>query len=445
MIDTQVRPKSYARLMVLVALLGVASAVVTFVFMVLVNKGTGLIWQQAQLAVGLDSRLFTLLVCALGGLLVGLLVKIFGDHNAIFFELVQEFGKTGRFDYRHAPGIVITSHVSLISGASLGPEAALADACGAMGTWISDRRKLGDKETRTMGYGGLSAMLAAFITNPFAGALLALESSQGGASGAQLYAWGLLPSLLASAGATVVFVALAGGFFETLYAFPDYTPRLIDLVLAVPFSVAGGLAGLFFMLLFRWLRKVMLPLKGHLVLRGLIGGLGMGIIGALLPLTLFSGEKETAELILVIARSSRPHISRLARVPGVPGAYTALERHPENVPVPGVLILRLDSPMTYYNAVTIRDRLKTMIAAEQPPPRAVILDIAVQDQVDLTSAEVFRKFMKQMQDEGIAIYVAELHEPVAQLARRIEPGGIMGEGHRFPTVDAAVHLLEGNG
>jgi H+/Cl- antiporter ClcA len=35
----------------------------------------------------------------------------------------------------------------------------------------------------------------------------------------------------------------------------------------------------------------------HVVLRGLIGGLGMGIIGALLPLTLFSGEAETTELI----------------------------------------------------------------------------------------------------------------------------------------------------
>ena len=35
-----------------------------------------------------------------------------------------------------------------------------------------------------------------------------------------------------------------------------------------------------------------------MVLRGLIGGLGMGIIGALLPLTLFSGEAETTDLIL---------------------------------------------------------------------------------------------------------------------------------------------------
>ena len=33
------------------------------------------------------------------------------------------------------------------------------------------------------------------------------------------------------------------------------------------------------------------------MLRGLVGGLGMGIIGALLPLTLFSGEEGTVDLI----------------------------------------------------------------------------------------------------------------------------------------------------
>ena len=39
-------------------------------------------------------------------------------------------------------------------------------------------------------------------------------------------------------------------------------------------------------------------MKSHVVLRGLLGGLGMGIIGALLPLTLFSGEEQTADLIV---------------------------------------------------------------------------------------------------------------------------------------------------
>jgi H+/Cl- antiporter ClcA len=331
MIDPQAKLRPYLRLMALVILLAGVSAVITFVFILLQNKGIYLVWEQARLASGLDPRLFTFIVCTVGGLLVGLLVKLFGDHNAIFAELMQEFGKTGRFDYRHAPGIVVTSLVSLISGASLGPEAPLADACGGLGTLAGDKLKLDERETRTLGYSGLSSMLAAFITNPFAGALLSLESAQGGMTGAQVYFWGLFPSLLASAVATVIFVALTGAFFNTLYSFPAYIPNLKDLLLAVPFSLVGSLAGLLFMFALKSLRKVIQPLNKHLVLRGLVGGLGMGIIGALLPLTLFSGEDQTLELIhqastigfwmLIVLALSKLLATSLLLVTGWKGGY----------------------------------------------------------------------------------------------------------------------------
>jgi H+/Cl- antiporter ClcA len=103
---------------------------------------------------------------------------------------------------------------------------------------------------------------------------------------------------LASAVATVVFVTLSGVFFETLYKFPTYAPRLLDLLYAVPLGLIGGVVGVLFMLSLRRLQRLFQPMKGHLVLRGLVGGLGMGIIGALMPLTLFSGESETADLII---------------------------------------------------------------------------------------------------------------------------------------------------
>jgi MFS superfamily sulfate permease-like transporter len=99
--------------------------------------------------------------------------------------------------------------------------------------------------------------------------------------------------------------------------------------------------------------------------------------------------------------------------------------------------------MTYYNAITVRDRLKAMIAAAQPPPRAVILDCAVQDRLDLTSAEVLKGFLVEMQREGIAIYVAEVHTPVVEFSQRIGLAAMIEGGRRFPTVDAAVRSLEG--
>lgn len=148
-----------------------------------------------------------------------------------------------------------------------------------------------------MGYSGVSGMLAAFVTSPFGGAILGLESAQGGTSGKQTYFWVLFPSLLSSAVATVVFVLLSGTFFETLYRFPNYTPRLMDLLYGVPLGLLGGAVGLLFMLSLKRLQQLFQPMKQHVVLRGLIGGLGLGLIGALLPLTLFSGEEGTVDLI----------------------------------------------------------------------------------------------------------------------------------------------------
>jgi H+/Cl- antiporter ClcA len=226
-------------------------------------------------------------------LLVGVLVRIFGDHSGIFAEMMTEFGRTGRFNYRRAPGMVIIALVSLIAGGSLGPEAPLADACGSLGTLISDRLKLDEKGTRSLGFSGISGMLAAFITSPFGGALLGLESAHAGVD----YVWTLFPTLVASSFATVAFVLLNGSFFGVMYQFGDYNLRLVDLLLALPLGLIGALAGAIFIVGFDYLSNLLEPLNKHLVIRGVIGGLGLGTSGALLPLTLFSGGAETGEMI----------------------------------------------------------------------------------------------------------------------------------------------------
>lgn len=291
--EPEIETRSYLKLLLLAALLGAASAAVLFIFMLLVNTGSAAVWQTAAAATGLPAPLFTFLVCTLGGLLVGIAVKVFGDHSGIFAELMAEFGRTGRFDYRHAPGIVVTALISLVSGGSLGPEAPMADACGGMGTWLADRLKLDPRQSRVLGFAGLSGMLAAFITSPFAGAVLALES----AKAAIAYVWTIFPSLVASAVATTVFLGLTNELFGALYTFPTYQARVTDLLLAVPLGLVGALAGVAFMLTFQWLRRFMAPLQRHLILRGLIGGVGLGVAGAWMPLVLFSGEEQTQTLI----------------------------------------------------------------------------------------------------------------------------------------------------
>ena len=149
-----------------------------------------------------------------------------------------------------------------------------------------------------------------------------------------------------------------------------------------------------------------------------------------------------ASLIFVVYKTSRPHIASLGRVPGVPGAYSDLGRHPEDTPVPGVLIVRVDAQLYYANALTVRDRVKAMLAEMASPPRAVIIDSAAWDQLDVTSTEVIKGLVKELRGQGIDVYFADVHAPVLEYGRQTGLVDSIGEDHVFPTVDLAVRSLE---
>ena len=149
-------------------------------------------------------------------------------------------------------------------------------------------------------------------------------------------------------------------------------------------------------------------------------------------------------LLFVIYKSSRPHMSSLGRVPGVPGAYSDLTRHPENISVPGTLILRLDAPIYYANALTVREKVKTMVEEyeTEAPLHAVIIDSTSQDELDVTSMEMLKGLIKELKNKGVAIYVAELHTPVREFIRQNGLIDLIGEQNIFQTVDLAVSYIE---
>jgi sulfate permease, SulP family len=149
-----------------------------------------------------------------------------------------------------------------------------------------------------------------------------------------------------------------------------------------------------------------------------------------------------ASLVIVIYRSSRPHLASLGRVPGMSNVYLDLVRHPDCIPVPGVLILRLDAPMYYANALTVRDRAKALIEEAEAPPRAVVFDAAAQDQIDVTSTDTLKSLIKELRAKNIAVYFAEVHAPIREFSRRTGLLELIGEDKIFPTVDAAVRFAE---
>ena len=149
-----------------------------------------------------------------------------------------------------------------------------------------------------------------------------------------------------------------------------------------------------------------------------------------------------ASLVFVIYRSSRPHLALVGRVPGIPGAYTDMGRHPQNTPVPGVIILRLDGPLYYANVLTTRDKIKVVIDESEPPPWALILDSTAEDQIDLTSMKMLIGLVKELQGKGIVVAMADVHAPVLEYGREMGLLALIGEHHIFPTIELAVRTME---
>lgn len=155
-----------------------------------------------------------------------------------------------------------------------------------------------------------------------------------------------------------------------------------------------------------------------------------------------------AALLLVIARSSRPHIASLGRSPQSHTLYSDLARHPENRVIPGVIIARPDAQLYYANAQYFRDSVKAFImerrAANTDATRlhTVIIDAETQDSLDLTSSAILEGLVKELHATGLNVYAAAVHSPVAELSRRTGLAAYFPVDHVFASVHSAVEYAE---
>jgi H+/Cl- antiporter ClcA len=131
-------------------------------------------------------------------------------------------------------------------------------------------------------YGGL-------FTSPFASLLMPLELAHQQTPG---YYGTLTIAALAGVIGFGIFFAASGGAFAgvlRILALPAYSLRLWHLILAIPLGVLGAVLGMIFGLLLRTLKRATAPLNGRPIIRGMVGGFLLGLLGMALPLTLFLG------------------------------------------------------------------------------------------------------------------------------------------------------------
>jgi H+/Cl- antiporter ClcA len=236
-----------------------------------------------------------LVICIIGGLGVGLIRHYFKSEIAIMAEDLIEFTEKGRFDLKRGIELFIRGMVSLVCGAPLGPEGPLTVSTGAVGTTIAEKARMPPPVVTLSSLSAISGFFGAFLTSPFAGPLIFIETTL--EKGVMTWK-AVLPSIVAATAGFAAYFLLSGTFLGNVFTLPAYPEfRNIDLLYAVGLGVLGGACGIFFILMYKKMRGLFEPLEHRPVLLGLIGGLGLGIAGMLLPLALFMGNEQLQVLI----------------------------------------------------------------------------------------------------------------------------------------------------
>ena len=121
-------------------------------------------------------------------------------------------------------------------------------------------------------------------------------------------------------------------------------------------------------------------------------------------------------LVLMLQRAARPRLAELGRVPGTE-VFADAVRHPENRPEPGVLVLRLEGPLVYFNVGHVQDRIRAAVA-EHPPVPLVVLSLGMTAQLDLAGAELLSAVHADLARQGVTLRLAEVHGQIRDTLRR---------------------------
>jgi sulfate permease, SulP family len=158
-------------------------------------------------------------------------------------------------------------------------------------------------------------------------------------------------------------------------------------------------------------------------------------LGAVLLLGILQGIllAALASILLLLARVSRPHVAFLGRIPGT-NHYSDLERHPENEPLPGVIIFRPEASLIYVNADTVMESVLNRLREADVPIRLIVCDLSAAPYLDLAGARMLHKLHAELASSDIALRIIGAHGSLRDLLRA------EGVEHKVGGLDRAATL-----
>jgi len=285
-------PTTTTRLLhvILIALIAISFATIFLVVYSLLNNA---IWFDNDF-IATNRWMIPVLVLVFS-LAIGLCQKYLNAPTAIEGSIVDTLKGNGeKADYRTFPGALLSSLLSLLSGASIGPEGTIVLLVGDISSFVRNKLKIaGESADESLGF-DIAALASAFngiVGNVLFTGIFATEFQVGGKTNAFRF---LIWNLLAGAIGFIFYTSLGIPSFAEMIPFPSITElKFVYVIYAIILGVLGALLAVFAGLSMQKIGTIMeKSFHDKPIQRILAAGIVIATIGYFFPNLLFSGEKQ---------------------------------------------------------------------------------------------------------------------------------------------------------
>lgn len=278
---------------------GAVIALIVWLFLKLMSFGVGLIWDT--IPSNFDFTYYPLVVCTIGGILLGIYQKITKAVPDELDEVMKKVKRDKFYPYNKVLLLCISALIPLLFGGSIGPEAGLTGVIVGLCYWAGSHMKNAQSKIPELMQTGVSATLTAIFYAPLFGLAatneeqLDIENKSTDIRTSKMIS--NIVAVLFATGTIFVLNQTFGGSMG-LPRIGEYNITNTERLWGIPIALLGTLAGLLFIMSEKLLSKFFNKLQSSfgIIISTTLGGMILGICGTYLPLVMFSGEESINEV-----------------------------------------------------------------------------------------------------------------------------------------------------
>lgn len=269
-------------------------------FLKLLNIGIEFIWEWSKDSVNFP--LYTIAMCLLGGLIIGLYQKKFGAYPEELETVMGKVKKDKYYPYNNVFVICIAALLPLLFGGSIGPEAGLTGVIVGLCYWVGDRIKFVNVHLKEITKIGLSTAIGTIFGAPLFGLVMPIEEKTDYDKEITVSKFSKTIYIIVSLMSAFGVFSLLNSFFGGGIGIPQIEYAKItsnEQIFGIPLALVGVVLGICYLVIDRFTKAFFMKLQGKLgiVISTMLGGLILGVMGTYFPMTMFSGEESMGEIV----------------------------------------------------------------------------------------------------------------------------------------------------